>query len=133
MKALTVKQPWADAIAHGAKRTENRTWTTRYRGPLLIHAAVSEDRHAILPAGQNTARADWPDYRAAIIATAELADIHFADGCCTPWGEPDVYHWQLAGVYALPEPVLTKGRLQLWTPAPAIIHAALDQVEEDAS
>jgi hypothetical protein len=131
MKALTIKQPWADAIAHSTKRTENRTWTTRYRGPILIHAGVSYDRHADLPDG--TVVLDWPDYRGAIIATAELADVHFSAGCCTPWGEPDVYHWQLTEVYALPEPVLTKGRLQLWTPAPAIIRAALDQVEEDAS
>jgi hypothetical protein len=133
MKALTIRQPWADAIAHGSKRTENRTWTTRYRGPILIHAGIAEDRQTILPIGQNTARADWPDYRGAIIATAELVDVHVAAACCTPWGERDVYHWTLANVHALPEPVLTKGRQQLWNPAPAIIHAALDQIEETAS
>jgi hypothetical protein len=133
MKALTIKQPWADAIAHSTKRTENRTWTTRYRGPLLLHAGASYDpmgRFVITDWDELTS---WPDYRGAIIATADLVGIHFADCCCTPWGEPDVYHWQLDNVYALPEPVLTKGRLQLWTPAPAIIRAALDQIEENAS
>lgn len=39
MKAISVRQPWADAILHFGKRIENRTWNTRYRGPLLIHAA----------------------------------------------------------------------------------------------
>lgn len=39
MKALTVRQPWAHAIMTGQKTIENRTWTTRYRGPLLIHAS----------------------------------------------------------------------------------------------
>ena len=39
MKVLTVRQPWAHLIAAGGKDIENRTWTTRYRGPVLIHAS----------------------------------------------------------------------------------------------
>ena len=39
MKALSLWQPWASAIAVGAKRIETRHWSTRYRGPLAIHAA----------------------------------------------------------------------------------------------
>lgn len=38
MKALTLTQPWATLIAIGAKQIETRSWTTRYRGPLAIHA-----------------------------------------------------------------------------------------------
>lgn len=38
MKALTIQQPWAEMIVSGQKRIENRYWSTRYRGPLLIHA-----------------------------------------------------------------------------------------------
>ena len=41
MKALSVRQPWASLIVTGPKRVENRTWATKYRGPLLIHAGVS--------------------------------------------------------------------------------------------
>jgi hypothetical protein len=41
MKALSVCQPWAWAIIAGIKRIENRTWRTRYRGRLLIHASKS--------------------------------------------------------------------------------------------
>jgi len=36
MKALSVKQPWANKIASGEKTIEVRTWYTHYRGPLLI-------------------------------------------------------------------------------------------------
>ena len=36
MKALTVLQPWASAIAIGNKRIEHRSWPTQYRGKLLI-------------------------------------------------------------------------------------------------
>lgn len=39
MKALSIRQPWAWLIVHGGKDIENRTWSTRYRGPVLIHAA----------------------------------------------------------------------------------------------
>ena len=39
MKALTLWQPWASLIAVGAKTIETRSWSTAYRGPLLIHAA----------------------------------------------------------------------------------------------
>ena len=39
MKALTLWQPWASAIALGSKRIETRSWSTNYRGPLAIHAA----------------------------------------------------------------------------------------------
>lgn len=42
MKALTICQPYAHLIVCGEKRVENRTWPTRYRGPLLIHAGKSK-------------------------------------------------------------------------------------------
>ena len=41
MKCLSVRQPWAWLIIHGGKDVENRTWRTRYTGPLLIHAAAT--------------------------------------------------------------------------------------------
>lgn len=40
MKALTLTQPWATLVAIGAKRIETRSWSTSYRGPIAIHAAV---------------------------------------------------------------------------------------------
>jgi activating signal cointegrator 1 len=39
MKALSLWQPHAQAIALGLKRWETRDWPTKYRGPLAIHAA----------------------------------------------------------------------------------------------
>ena len=39
MKALSIRQPYAWLIVHGYKLIENRTWPTRYRGPILIHAS----------------------------------------------------------------------------------------------
>ena len=39
MKAISLWQPWASAIARGSKRIETRSWSTPYRGPLAIHAS----------------------------------------------------------------------------------------------
>ena len=41
MKTLSLIQPWASLIALGEKRIETRSWGTRYRGPLAIHASLS--------------------------------------------------------------------------------------------
>lgn len=40
---LSIRQPWAWAIIHAGKDVENRTWWTRHRGPIFIHAGVSFD------------------------------------------------------------------------------------------
>lgn len=39
MKAISLWQPWASAIAAGLKTIETRHWATKYRGPIAIHAA----------------------------------------------------------------------------------------------
>lgn len=39
MKALSIRQPWAWLIANGHKDIENRSWPTRFRGPVLVHAS----------------------------------------------------------------------------------------------
>lgn len=39
MKTLTLTQPWAQLVANGSKKIETRSWSTKYRGPLAIHAA----------------------------------------------------------------------------------------------
>lgn len=39
MKGITLWQPWASAIACGVKTHETRSWKTRFRGPIAIHAA----------------------------------------------------------------------------------------------
>jgi hypothetical protein len=53
MKCLSVQQPWAWALIHGTKRVENRTWRTKYRGAVIIHAGVSDARL------KGTTPADW--------------------------------------------------------------------------
>jgi hypothetical protein len=38
MKAITLHQPCASLVAMGEKKIETRSWSTKYRGPLAIHA-----------------------------------------------------------------------------------------------
>lgn len=47
MKAITIKQPFASLIAEGLKEYEFRTWKTKYRGKILIHAGKGIDKKAM--------------------------------------------------------------------------------------
>ena len=47
MKVITIKQPFATLIAEGLKEYEFRTWKTKYRGEILIHAGKGVDKEAM--------------------------------------------------------------------------------------
>ena len=127
MRALTIRQPWAGAIAHQTKRVENRSWKlpAKHHGArTLIHAGAQRDRWAIV-------YGDHLDVYSAIVAVATLTDCHWSeDGtCCGPWGDFKAYHWGLADVIALPEPVPAKGALGFWTPKPDVLAAVEAQLQ----
>ncbi len=77
MRAVTVRQPYAELLARGAtaKPVENRTRRTAYRGPLLIHAGKSR---AWMRPGDDER---YPDLAwGAFIAVATLDDcVQLAD------------------------------------------------------
>lgn len=96
MKVLTLHQPWASLIALGVKSIETRSWSTKYRGPLAIHAGakkprnvwaqdtpdvydpiamgryleISEDVH-----GTGSFLYEWRGSLGAIVATCTLVDV----------------------------------------------------------
>lgn len=78
MKTLSLTQPWATLVAIGAKKWETRSWSTKYRGPLLIHAAKGHTKMDLRLAGQWPFRkylADRTEWTfGAIIAQVELVD-----------------------------------------------------------
>jgi hypothetical protein len=43
LPCLSVRQPWAWLIVNGHKPVENRSWSTGFRGRLLIHAGKTLD------------------------------------------------------------------------------------------
>jgi hypothetical protein len=120
LRALSVRQPWAWAILHGGKDVENRTWSTSYRGPLLIHASQTLDRDAASFLSRFGVEPDnyGPGCLAtgAIVGRVELVDcVQNAD---SPWAQPDCWHWILADPEPFETPVPCKGMLGLWTPPP---------------
>jgi hypothetical protein len=153
MKALSIRQPWAWAIAHGGKDVENRTWGGGYRGPLAIHAGARWDEDGaydkrILRAlhqfgdrfdpplrverlGPKTLRLlrDQQLTPGAVVAVVRVELVCIGQrgcGCESPWAVQGQYHWRLGDVQPLAEPVPCKGRLGLWD-LPADVEAAVMQ------
>lgn len=91
MKALSVHQPYPHLMVRGEKRVENRTWTTRYRGPLAIHA--SKNRTMLEPgdADRYAAIGD-PLVFGAVVAVCELVDVVLARDAHAGVYD-DVYPW----------------------------------------
>ncbi len=46
MKAISLWQPWASLMAFREKKNETRSWPTKYRGPLAIHATASMNKES---------------------------------------------------------------------------------------
>jgi hypothetical protein len=46
MKALSLRQPWAEVVLRFGKRIENRRWNTAFRGVFLIHASSASPKAA---------------------------------------------------------------------------------------
>lgn len=101
MKAISIKQPWANMIASGKKTIEVRTWSTSYRGPILL---VSSKRPAIEPAG-------------CAVAVAELVDCRVMTNADEPQARcacyPGNIAWVLDKVRPIP-PFPVQGQLGLY-------------------
>lgn len=132
MKALTIRQPWSGAIVHQTKRVENRSWklpAAHHGARILIHAAAQPDKHAIVY-GPNL------DVYGAIIGVATFTGCHFDTGrqpCCSEWAFTGAYHWTLADVIALDQPVPAKGALGFWTPPADVLAAVYAQLPVEAA
>jgi activating signal cointegrator 1 len=142
MKAITIMQPYASLIAYGQKKIETRSWSTKYRGPLAIHAGLGK-QHIDLCRQQLFWANLWPYEIAAqyslqeridkflplgaVIAIAELVDCEkmTMDKIVT-WRDvygkneiafgdflPGRYAWILDNVRQI-DPVPAKGRQRLW-------------------
>lgn len=133
MRALTLWRPWSDAIVHGPKRVENRSWAPPMLGELIaIHA------------GKKYGLGDWklPDSYVAptkansptgIVGVARVVGyldlrkpgrrrfeasvsrnlVRLSHLDEDPWWLGPV-GWLLEDVVSLPEPIEHPGSLGLW-------------------
>jgi len=60
---LTIRQPWAWLIIHAGKDIENRSWPTRLRGRILVHAAKGCTQQEYLDAAEFALTAVSDEYR----------------------------------------------------------------------
>lgn len=75
MKVITIKEPWATLIKEGYKEYEFRTWKTKYRGDILIHAGKGVDKEAM----KRFEHLNLNYSSGKIIAKATLTDCVFID------------------------------------------------------
>jgi hypothetical protein len=110
--ALSVWQPWAYLLVTGIKDVENRSWATKHRRRLWIHASkrLDEDAYRALDASGVHLPEHLP--RGALVGAVELV------GCVrdspSRWAEPGQWHWQIGQHWALPEPIKMRGRQGLF-------------------
>jgi hypothetical protein len=121
MKTLSIRQPWVELIFQKRKTIELRTWKTKYRGKIAIHAAQKMKT-------QNAEAYDLnPDKltRGALVGTAELVDIVELDEAqyeslrdehlsLKDW-PGGLYGWKLAQPKRLEKPVEMNGKQGLFT------------------
>jgi len=139
MKTITIKQPWASLIIDDIKDIENRTWPTRFRGRVLVHAGLCkwtcDKRFNLLCETFTTGQFDYLDNNnqfitiiyGAIIGSVEIIDcvinhpsiwaektevLTDEDGFPV-YGEK-TYNWVLANPIKFPEPIPAKGKLSFW-------------------
>ncbi|HRT84383.1 MAG TPA: ASCH domain-containing protein [Bacteroidales bacterium] len=144
MKAITLWQPWASLIATGAKKIETRSWPTKYRGPLAIHASQkwNDELSSMLCIWQiqgglapligkplDLTGMSWPGVkdehlpRGAIVAICNLVDCVPTDSMTQKQIEyekyfgdfsPGRYAWILEDVKKVDIPIPAKGKQGLW-------------------
>ncbi len=54
MKALSLKQPFAELVVEGKKKVELRNWNTKFRGEFFIHASKNSDKESMKRFGFTT-------------------------------------------------------------------------------
>lgn len=139
---LSVRAPWWWWILYGSKDLENRSWSTRYRGPVLIHAsqwpgtleqiaemmemhgqalamqAINEEVFGaprVNPGDPAERGARWLYSRGYVVGVANLVDVVVESD--SPWFQPDTdkrtYGLILGDRTPLRTPYATKGALGL--------------------
>lgn len=124
MKVLSIKEPWASLIMNGTKKIETRSWKTKYRGEIYIHASLSKAK--ITKSEVYELIKDMNFKCGYIICKCNLVDCiymtdeyvndmktnHYEEYICGHY-EVGRYAWIVEDVKVI-EPIEAKGKLGLW-------------------
>jgi hypothetical protein len=88
MKALSIRQPYAEWIASGEKTLEVRSWRTHYRGPLIICSSQRPDdpEYKDLPLGKTICKVELVDVRPMKRKDTKAAKSSY---------DPDCFVWEM--------------------------------------
>ena len=122
MKVISIKQPWATLIAKGYKTYEFRSWKTKYRGEIYIHASkvVEKDKldrfkHLSLdyPTGKIIAKATLTD---CIEVDKQFEEELIKKDKCIYGASSNRngYAFKLEKIEELEEYIEAKGQLGIW-------------------
>lgn len=120
IKALSVRQPWANLIVEGYKTMDLRTWSTTHRGPLAIYASLEVEKDACKLHGVDIKTLTT----GAVIGIVDLTDVipltkksyeenqekHLAGRNY----REGMFGWVLKNPRPLDPPQVAKGRLHLF-------------------
>ena len=122
MKVLTIKEPWASLIINGYKKYEFRSWKTKYRGKILIHAGMSLEKDV----AERFREYNLEYYKGAIIGEATIIDCILVDAkfneelrkinplVYARSNHVETYAWKLENIKKYDKPIYIKGKLGLW-------------------
>lgn len=127
MKTLSILQPWAWLIVTGQKDIENRSWPTKVRGRIFVHAGKTYTRETHLQFCENMPHVRLPDFdiikaeTGAIVGSVDIVDcvMHHP----SPWKDAGSFGFVLAN----PEPcgpVRWRGQLGFFEVDPLDVHNA---------
>lgn len=142
MKAITIHQPWATLIALGEKQFETRSWATKYRGELAIHAGKKVEKAVCqqepfrsvlakygyteenLPTGSIVARCQLKDCLKVSYGNSSVLALGGDTGnACIPihgnefhfgYFEPGRFAWEMNDIELLEKPIPVKGQQRIW-------------------
>jgi hypothetical protein len=135
MKAISIRPPWAWAILHAGKDIENRTWKTKMRGTIAVHASQTLSRpyyDASLKAIKKIAPdACVPAYdamvRGAIVGLVDVVGCE--EHTKSRWHVRGHYGFALANPRALVKAIPYNGRLSFWDVPDALARLIMEELK----
>ena len=128
MKVISIKEPFASLIKNGIKKIETRSWKTKYRGPIYIHASKEKIGNKLKDRYELNELINNIDFNYEyIICKCNLVDCilmtkeyinkikkeNYNEYICGYY-EEGRYAWILDNVEVLKKPIKAKGRLGIW-------------------